>query len=437
MVWTVAGEARDDLPGRQAVASVVHNRLAAGAPDPVSVVSEPGQFKAYGSVADIAKRYPVGSPQYQQLESQIAPIITGAQPPTVPYTGFRTHGYTSPGTPWNGASPIATIGGNDFATVPYKYSGAPTPDVAASLGLTAEEQKALAPYTGAAPNTPAAGAPAAHPHVTFGPDFAHVSEAADATFAKIAKERGGIDTTLDQGDPRFPFYIPPGSVAPTTAGAHWVDVNGTEHINPGDAGARALNAAQGFAQGVGADTLASLNRLTGGGFAAGDPTYAALGQGLGGPGAGDLATAAKEGFAEQQRNYALAHHGDPYAQTGRFFGQAAPAVVASAMVPEIEAPAALGGVGRVAASATTNALRGVAATAPSVGANPAPVAQQLATGALSGVVAPAVTGAGAKVIGARDRPWARCLAGGGDAGRCGGEQVWHPASQRSGHGGER
>ena len=225
------------------------------------------------------------------------------------------------------------------------------------LGLSPEEQKALAPYEGPEATSAAAAQAGTGKHFNFGPNFAPMSSAAEQTFEKIDQARGGIDPSLDQGDPRFPYYIPPGSAAPQTAGAHWVDINGVEHVNPGGAGQNALAAVKGFGQGLGADTLASINRLTGGGFAGGDPTYAAFAQGQGGPSAYDMAQAATQGFQQQQRSYALAHHGDPYAQGGRFFGQAVPAIAASVAVPEVEVPAALGG--KVAATGVTNALRGV------------------------------------------------------------------------------
>lgn len=394
VVWTVGGEALSDLPGRQAVASVVHNRLAAGAPDAVSVVSEPGQFKAYQSLTAAAQRFPVGSPQYQALESQIAPIISGAQPPTVPYTGFRTHGYASPGAPWNGTSPIATIGGNDFATVPYKYAGGagPAPSVADALGLSPQERAAL--ITGPQPGSPEAGMSATKNEFTTGPQFGALSIPAAQTFHALANDpKRGIDPNASGGSAALPYYVNSGENVPVTAGLHWVDVNGKEHVNPGGALENAGAALAGLGQGLGMDTAASGARL-GLGTSSGDPMIDALGQAFGGQSAFDQYQAANKGFQQQQQAYHIAHLGDPYAQAGRFAGQAIPAIAASLAAPEVDLPAALGG--RVASGAATNALRGVVATAPSVGASSAPVLQQLGTGALAGIVTPAVTGLAGK-----------------------------------------
>ena len=314
VVWTVGGEALGDMPGRQAVASVVRNRIAAGAPDAVSAVSEPGQFKAYGSLDATAKRFPVGSPQYQALESQIAPIISGAQPPIGTYTGFRTHGYQSPGTPWNGSAPITTIGGNDFATVPYKYSGAPTPDVGASIGLTADEQAKLAPYAGpgADPNNPAAAQPGSKSQFNFGPQFGSLSAAAVPTFQKILEgaQQRRFRSAMGNAAPlrarlSFPGTSRKGSTAPTTAGDHWVDVNGKEHVNPGGAGTQALNDLDAAFQGTAGDLGTSLTRMTGGVFGVGTPASA-------------LGAANQE-----ERNYALQHRGDTQASAVRFLGPGA------------------------------------------------------------------------------------------------------------------
>ena len=158
IVWTVGGEAGPDTAGRLAVASVVRNRANIAGAEPADIVTEPGQFQAYtDNLATNQKRFPIGSPQYTELASQIAPVITGQAPPTVPYTGFRTHG-ASPG--WNGKAPVATIGGNDFAAVPYEYSGAPAVNQASDAEDFANIQAGKAPAPGAvqaAPLPPIAG----------------------------------------------------------------------------------------------------------------------------------------------------------------------------------------------------------------------------------------------------------------------------------------
>ena len=185
--------------------------------------------------------------------------------------------------------------------------------------------------------------------VNFGPNFAHVSAPAEAAYGKIQQARGSLGG--EPGSPTLPWYIPPGQVAPATAGDHWVDINGVEHINPGGAGQKSLNALQGFAQGIGSDVAASMSRLTGGGIASAgdDPMVSALGSMQGGILPQDLAAGAQQGFAQQQRDYALAHHGDPYAQAGRFGGHALLGTAAALGTPEVELPAMLGGPGRIVA----------------------------------------------------------------------------------------
>lgn len=164
----------------------------------------------------------------------------------------------------------------------------------------------------------------------------------------------------------------------------------------------------GHAQALGWDQAASLNKLTGGGAPVANSYMsdndALSPENASTPGAlsdQQMAVRSSQYFDQQQRAYHLSEIGSPYAQAGRFTGQAVPALASAAAVPEIEAPAALGAFGRVAAPAVTNALRGVAATAPSVGPNPAPVGQQFATGALAGAIVPPVLDAVAgKVVSA-------------------------------------
>lgn len=374
------------------IAGVVLNRAQKSGLSVADVLSQPGQFEAYqnGHIQGVD----TSSPAYKAALA----AVQGVKPGDVPYDSFyqpqivAQRGVKPPFDPKSGTMIGTQLFGNGYAPPAQ-------PQLANTLGLTPEEQAALAPYTGPAAQSPDASTAPKTAHVTFGPNFAPVSAAADATFAKIDQERG-LDTARPQGDPKFPYYIPPGQVAPETAGIHWVDVNGVEHVNPGGAAQNALAGIKGFAQGIGPDVAASLSRLTSGGISAAgtDPMQTALGAMQGGVSAQDMAAATQQGVAQQQRDYAFAHHGDPFAQTGRFLGQAIPGAALSAAVPELEAPAALGLGGRLLAGGATNALRGVAAAVPSVGANPAPVAQQLGTAAAVGVAAPLVAkAAGAPV----------------------------------------
>lgn len=261
------------------------------------------------------------------------------------------------------------------------FGGSASPQLADALGLTAQERAAL--QTGPQPASPEADVPGSKAEFNFGPQMGAMSQAAVARFHALANDPNrGIDPNASAGSPKLPYYVTPGTPVPQTAGIHWVDANGQEHVNPGGALENAGAAIQGAFQGLPVDLGSSLTRMTGGAFGVGTPQ------------------AALAADAAEQRRYAIEHLGDPYAQAGRFAGQALLGTGAALAVPELEAPAALGSVGRVAATGLTNALRGVVATAPSVGANPQPVAQQLATGALTGVVAPAITGAVGKAAGA-------------------------------------
>lgn len=203
------------------------------------------------------------------------------------------------------------------------------------------------------------------------------------------------------GTPQNPWVMKPNSATPTGPGVHWVDQGGVEHINPGGLAEQAGSALAGLGQGAVMDTAASLSRLTNGaaGMAGLPPEEQA--QMLAANPHTDFAASTQQGAAQQEQQYAQQHVADPYAQIGRFVGQAVPATAAALAVPELEAPTALSGVGRIGAQGATNALRGVAATAPSVGANPnQSVAGQLAGGALAGVAAPAVLGAPGKAFSA-------------------------------------
>lgn len=204
-----------------------------------------------------------------------------------------------------------------------------------------------------------------------------------------------------QGGDNIPYALQAGGPIPQTPGAHYVDLDGNEHVVPGGLAKIAENALAGLGQAFGPDVANSANRLTGGGMAtAPGPSIMPSGNPMMGAFAGmqpgalaqqqQMADASLAGGAAQQRRYAFEHAGDQSAQAGRFAGQALLGTAAAAAVPEIEGPAALGNFGRMAAQATTNALRGAVATAPSVGANPQNVGQQLEGGAVAGALLPPV-----------------------------------------------
>lgn len=375
------------------VAGVVLNRAAKTGKSVAGVLSEPGQFEAFGN-GHIQSVDP-NSPAFKAALGAVQGVKAG----DVPYDSFyqptivAARGVKPPFDPAQGTKIGTQLFGNGYA------DGAPSASpLANSLGLTPDEQAQLNAHTAPAPATPAGQTQGSAAQFNYGPGFKPMSAAAVTTFQRIDKERG-LDPKADEGSPNLPYYAAPGVPVPTTPGIHWVDADGTEHINPGGFAAKAESVLGGLGQGTVMDTAASASRLTNGGLAVGDPMMSALSQAQGGPSALEFSQAAQQGAQQQQRQYALSHINDPYAQTGRFVGQALPATAAAAAVPEAELPAALGG--RVVSTGLTNALRGAAAVTPSVGVNPnQSVVSQLAGGALAGVVAPAVLGAPGKVTSA-------------------------------------
>lgn len=370
------------------------------------VLSEPGQFETYqnGRIQSVD----TSSPAFQSALNNVKDVTAGpydsffnpkivaqrgVKPPFDPSTGTMI-GTQLFGNGYRG-SPVTDTASNDVASsiglTPDEHTAITTPDQAtpsakSASGVSADDQAALAGE--------AAGALPAGTTDIYKSTGSAMTSAQQTTAQQMEKDPARkFDTQAMAGSPSNPYFLEPDSPQPTGPAIHWVDLKGQEHINPGGLAEKAESGLEGLAQGVGMDTAASASRLTGGGIAAagsGDPMMDALATTQGGISQKDLADAAQQGVAQQQSDYAQKHVGDPYAQTGRFIGQTVPATIAAAAVPELEAPTALGAGGRMLAQAGTNALRGVAATAPSVGANSAPVAQQLATGALAGVAVPAV-----------------------------------------------
>lgn len=311
--------------------------------------------------------------------------------PIDPTTALTADASASPATPTSAASLTPTAGGG--------------PDLTSLLGLTPQERTAIAAQTAPAPTTPAGQAQGSGQEFNFGPKFAPMSQAAEATYHRLSNDpTRGLDPNADPGSPKMPYYASAGTVVPVTPGVHWIDADGNEHTNPGGALEQAGSALAGLAQGAVMDTAASASRLTGGGIGVPtDPDFPmANAAASGGVSDAEMATATRQGIAQQQQDYHIQHLGDPYAQAGRFVGQALPATAAAAAVPEIEAPGALAGsalegLATGAAKVGTNALRGVGATAPTVGTNSAPLAQQFGTGALAGVAIPAILGKAAEL----------------------------------------
>ena len=366
----------------KAVAGVIQNRMAKSGLTASQVLAEPGAFEAYGN--GHIQSVDTSSPQYQAALAAVQSV----KPGDVPYDSFyspsivaaRGHG-TPPFDPKTGTM----VGTQLFGTGGYtpSQSGA---QLANTLGLTPDEQKAIAAADPPAPTTPG-GKTKGPGDFTVGPNAAPMTAAQEAFYRNKAQTTGLEQAPLAEGSADMPYALMPGRPVPTMPGVHYVDYDGVEHVNPGNRLlAMASGALSGLGQGAIMDTLASAQRL---GLGGGDPTLTALSQTQGGPGAFDEYNAAKAGFQQQQNDYHIANLGNPGAQFGRFVGQAIPATVAASAAPELEAPAALGRLGELAAPVATNALRGTAAAATNVGANPnQSVAGQLGTGALAGAVLP-------------------------------------------------
>lgn len=369
----------------RAVAGVVRNRMAKTGKTAAQVLSEPNQFEAYsnGSIQGVD----INSPAFKSALG----VAQGVKPGDVPYDSFyspsivaaRGHG-TPPFDPTTGVK----IGTQLFGTGSPNYAYGQAPPA----GLSPDEQKAWDALQPPAPTTVAGQTPGVGTSVRN--EEGKLLTKAQEKWYSDHQPPGGWNPDL------MPKALAPGHPLPATPGAHYVDYDGVEHVVPGGALGFAKSVAAGVLQGAVMDTTSSANKLTGGGFAT-DPMAGALSQTQGGPGAIDMAQAALQGSAQQQRDYATAHQGDQAAQGGRFIGQSLPSTAAAALVPEIKIPgmAAKGAVGVLAnlgSKVATNAARGVAATAPNVGANAAPVGEQLATGAAAGVLAPAALGAAGK-----------------------------------------
>lgn len=327
--------------------------------------------------AAVQRQYPVGSPQYEAAAQTIEGLNSGSTKP-LPYDSFYSPkaqaalGRKPP--PFENGTGV-DIGGNRFFSGTYQ----PPPNQLANM-LGAPEL---------AKSAPSGGPPAGAAQITVGPTQQPATAGQQATM--LARQKAGlIDTTKPQGDDANPYaekLRSDGTAEPLPAGAY-VDLGGQYHPGPRNTVEMVGNALAGLGQ-AGVDTAASGARL---GLGSGDPLQSALSQAQGGPSALDMYRAANQGFGQEQASYALRHAGQPEAQFGRFVGQAIPATLAAAAVPEIEVPSALGALGRTGAGIGTNALRGVGAAATNIGANQAPVGQQLAEGAAVGAVLPEVLG---------------------------------------------
>lgn len=357
------------------VIGVVRNRAAKSGKSVAEVLAEPHQFEAYSN--GHIQAVDTASPQYKQALA----IAQGVKAGDTPYDSFYNprivaeRGVTPPFAPEAGTTIGTQVFGNGGA------EGAPA-------GLTPEQQKEWDALQVAPATTPPGQKPAGGRSFTVGDKQVPVTEAQQKYLTGRKLDPSGIPGTAG-----MPFVLQPHGNLPATPGAHYVDLDGVEHVVPGGVGGFVKSVAQGALQGIGPDVLSSINKLSGGGFA--DPATGSGVPNMDPAFSQQIRQETTHALGQQQHDYSVAHMGDQAAQGGRFVGQAVPATAAAAAVPEVELPGlaargALGVASRVGGRVITNALRGVAGVSPTVGASDAPVEQQLATGALAGVAIPAV-----------------------------------------------
>lgn len=362
---------------------------SAGAVGPMQLMGPTASNLGVSNIRDPAQNVDGGVKYLKQLQDQF-----GADHPELIAAAYNAGPQNAAkyGTNWS-AYPVPS------ETTPYVGAvtarlGQPAPGTSATMpsGLTPEQQQIWEDLQVKPASTPSGQTPDTTGAFTVGPNQTPPT-AAQAAWYKANTPAGGWSNVPGPGEHQLPYALQAGGPIPQTPGAEYVDLDGVHHVVPGGPVEAAAGAVSGLAQGVGSDLKASLDKLTGGQASVANPNvYGSDNDALTNPGPSSPAQgqAVLAGDAAQQRDYAIRQGGNQFAQAGRFVGQALPATAAAGLVPEIEAPSALGGIGRVAATGLTNALRGTAAAATNVGPNSASVPQQLATGALAGVVSPLV-----------------------------------------------
>ena len=424
-VWTLLGEAGADPQGQLAVGSTIVNRAARYGLTPQGIVVDPTQgYEAWNDAKARARTqalYPVGSPQYEAAQATLAGLQSGSTKP-LPYTHFYApKAQAADGRPapqWSEGQQGTDIGGNRFYALPGQL-GAPGsaldslgfPVIGASASLNAQY-------------TPGGGAGGAGQISGKPPD------PQAATFGFLAKH-GFRDETAPLGSSTNPAGQLPGGGIPSEPNSWYVTPQGqlrqtgdpTEDYLPQYetlAAKRAAMASQpvlsrlfqteglapgGVTQG-GLDVLGSVNKMTGGGFAGGDPLYGNFAPEGYGP--SDLAAASLRGFDEERNRYNLLRGGDPVAAGGRFVGQAIPVTAAGIATGGALDAAGLGAAegGNLFAQGLSRlgggAVQGAQAAGLTSETSDRPVPEQLASGAMLGgglgLAAPAVTGAAQRMI---------------------------------------
>lgn len=390
---------KGDPQSWQNVAGVVLNRAHATGKSVAEILAEPGQFEAYGN-GHIQAIDP-NSPAYQAAMQAIQPVLTGAV--KVPYDSFyqpdivAARGVKPPFAATDGTKIGSQVFGNaykgaDFTLSPedaalwnnlhggagvqiepgkgYGGSGQPTNQIGQSQQ---DAIKFLSVHGFQDPNAP--GGSSTNP--TALPQGATDAQIPDGTWYvnHSGQLRKGGDATPDY----LPGYQAVAKQQNAVAAQSWYQRGATD-------------VGQGFA-----DVAGSINKLTGGGLAVDNPTYAAIGQGMGGPSAYDLAGGSKAAFDLERNKFNLSHTLDPLATPGRVVGQLAASAPLMAVggeaasvgadtlagaVPEA-APAAnfLMGRGGALSQVANNAIQGAGYSGLTSETSDRPLGEQLATGA--------------------------------------------------------
>lgn len=353
-VWTVLGEAGGHTEGQRAVASTIANRAKLRGSSAADIVSDPGQgYEAWAPAkrADLQKKYPPGSPEYEAARANVEPILTGHAPAPYAYDSFysptaqKSLGRKPPA--WDDGSGT-DIGGNSFFT--GKYSA---PEILSDEDKAAWEKLQGAREVAIAPSdtTPQPGKPAT----------------SQADTAKFLHLHGFFDTDAKPGSAQLPLMETDKSGPPSTPGTWYIPREGGLRQVGSDVpdylpqyrsligtqkaemekpmlGRLALGAGQGVS-----DVAGSINKLTGGGFAT-SPDLAQVDPEL----SEGLRTGSIQGFADQRNRFNLVHGVDPAATTGRMLGNLA--TVAPTLAMGEGALGALGAGVREAAPALGPAL---------------------------------------------------------------------------------
>lgn len=356
----------------QNIAIAIHNRMQASGQTAAQVLAEPGQFEAYGNgkIQGVDEK----SPQFQRAMEAVQPVLSGEV--TGPYDSFfnpkivAQRGTKPPFDPSQGTM----IGTQLFGVGGYK----PQDDTAAFLaahgvaGYADVAQPATPPPADTAGIKTLEGAPLSSPQAKT-----YIAGLNAKTY----------DPTATPGSAKLPLFASSDdTVVPT--GAYYVDRSGTLHSPAYPAGQTSIDrAVAGAGQGV-EDVVASVNQLTQGGLAVGDPMTAALTQTQGGPSPQQMAQASIQGERQVRNKFDWQYSNSSAAGIGRFVGQ----VAATAPIMAVT-----GGAGGAALDAAGAAVPALAPVADFVGGSTGgqffgPRALSLATnGALQGAQAGALT----------------------------------------------